>query len=244
MNTKLSNLVIGMTVIIMLLVSACGLKPIFGSGNLVTETHRVSGFEAVTVIGGGDLVILQDGTESVTIETDDNLMQFLVTDVRDGILELRLKGNGFDNILPTHLVFTVHIKNLTGLAAIGSWDINAETITTDNLNILGSGIIRVDIGTLTANTLTVTFSGTTAMDAAGQVTNQTITISGTGAYRTADLRSETADVRISGLVDTVLWVSNILTVSIKDAATVYYYGNPQTIVKTHGTSSVQQLGDK
>ncbi len=244
MNIKLSNLVIGMTVIIMFLVSACSLTPIFGSGNLVTETRQVSGFEAVVVSGRGDLVIIQDGTESVTVETDNNLMQFLVTDVRDGTLELRLKGNGFDNIQPTRLVFTVHVKNLTGVTSSGMWDVNAETITTDNLSIFGSGVGRVGIGTLTADTLAVTFSGTAAMYAAGQVTSQTITISGTGAYRAADLRSETADVRISGMVDTVLWVTNSLTVSIKDAATVHYYGTSKTIVKTHGASNIQQLGDK
>jgi len=51
MNVKLSKLVNGMTVIIMLLVSASGIAPIFGSGNLVTKTPQVSGFDEVAVTG-------------------------------------------------------------------------------------------------------------------------------------------------------------------------------------------------
>jgi hypothetical protein len=244
MSVKPFKLVTGMTVMIMLLVSACGIVPIFGSGNLVTETPQVSSFEAVAISGVGDLIVIQDGTESVTVETDDNLMQYLVTDVRDGTLELRLERKGVDNFRPTRLVFTVHIKKLTGVTASGTWNFTAEKINTDNLSIVGSGTGRVDICTLIADTLTVTLSGTTAMYATGQVTSQSITISGTGAYRTADLRSKTADVLVSGTGDAVLWATNFLTVSIQDAATVQYYGNPQTNIDTHGASSIQQQGDK
>ena len=50
MNVKHSKLVIEM-IIIMLLVSACGIAPVFGSGNLVTETRQVSGFDVVAVTG-------------------------------------------------------------------------------------------------------------------------------------------------------------------------------------------------
>ena len=66
MSVKPFKLVTGITVIIMLLVSACGIVPIFGSGNLITETRQVSSFEAVAVSGVGDLIVIQDGTESVT----------------------------------------------------------------------------------------------------------------------------------------------------------------------------------
>jgi hypothetical protein len=50
MNVNHSKIIIEM-IIIMLLVSACGIAPIFGSGNLVTETPQVSGFDEVAVTG-------------------------------------------------------------------------------------------------------------------------------------------------------------------------------------------------
>ena len=50
MNLKHSKLLIGMT-IILLFVSACVVAPVFGSGNFVTETSQVSGFDEVAVTG-------------------------------------------------------------------------------------------------------------------------------------------------------------------------------------------------
>ena len=110
-------------------------------------------------------------------------MQYLVTDVRDGTLELRLERKGVDNFRPTRLAFTVHIKKLTGVTASGTWNFTAEKINTDNLSIVGSGTGRVDIGTLIADRLTVTLSGAIEMYAAGQVTSQSITINGTGTVQ-------------------------------------------------------------
>ncbi|KAF0109076.1 MAG: hypothetical protein FD146_120 [Anaerolineaceae bacterium] len=240
MKTKLF---IGMTVL-MLLVSACGVAPVFGSGKVVTETRDVSGFDKVSVSGGGELVIIQDGTESVTVETDDNLMQYVVAEVRGGTLNLYLDNDGMSNFQPTRLVFTVHVKNLTGVTTSGAWDFTAAEIETDNLDISVSGTGSVDIGMLTANNLTVTFGGAGEMDAAGQVTSQSVTIGGTGEYRAADLKSETAEVKISGTGEATLWVTDSLTVDISGAGSVQYYGSPQTNINTSGAGDVQRLGDK
>jgi hypothetical protein len=106
MKTISSKLLVVLTAI-MLLVSACGIAPVFGSGKIVTETRQVSGFDKVSVSGGGELIIIQDGTESVTVETDDNLMQYLVAEVRGGTLDLYLEKDHMTNLRPSKLVFTV-----------------------------------------------------------------------------------------------------------------------------------------
>lgn len=244
MNSKPTKRVIAIFVVIMTLVNACGIVPVIGSGNLVTDTRQVSGFDKIEVRGDGDLVIIQDGTESITIETDDNLMQYVVANVQDGTLELRLDRNGMDNFRPTRLIFTVHVKELTGIAASGTWDIASEKIETGDLNITISGIGGVNIDRLTAKNLIVTFNGTCAIDATGQVTSQSITLSGTNAYRAKDLQSETTAIHISGTGDAILWVTDSLTVSLSSAGTVQYYGNPQTKIESSGAGSVQRLGDK
>jgi flagellar basal body-associated protein FliL len=57
MNTKLMKISLGLT-IILLLVSACGIIPTFGSRNLISESRNVSGFERVEVSGGGSMDII------------------------------------------------------------------------------------------------------------------------------------------------------------------------------------------
>ena len=243
MNTKLSKLVIAATVI-MLLVSACGVAPVFGSGKVITETRPVSGFDGVSVSGGGDLVIIQDGTESVSVETDDNLMQYVVAEVRNGTLDLYLDNQGLRNFQPTKLIFTVHVRDLTAVTTSGSWDFTSEKIDTDSLNIVLSGSGNINISDLTADNLSVMISGSGEMDAAGEVTDQDITVSGSGKIRLGDLLSETALINISGSGEATLWVTTSLTAEISGSGTVRYYGSPQTNINTSGSGDIQHLGEK
>ncbi|NTV37818.1 MAG: hypothetical protein HGA82_01265 [Anaerolineales bacterium] len=92
MNTKLFKIYLGMAVIL-LTIGACSFDfiPKQGSGNLVSETRQVSGFTAVDFSGAGEVEIIQDGTESITIETDDDVMEHVTTEVHGGTLYV-----GFD----------------------------------------------------------------------------------------------------------------------------------------------------
>ena len=81
MNTKILKTTIVMS-IVLLLVSACGMIPTIGSRNVISETRQVSGYDRVEVSGGGTLEIVQDGTESLTVETDDNMMPYVTSEVR------------------------------------------------------------------------------------------------------------------------------------------------------------------
>ena len=243
MNTKLFKTTLGFLTAL-LLVSACGMAPVYGSGKVVTERRDASGFDGVSVSGGGDLVIIQDGTESVSVETDDNLMQYVVAEVRGGTLNLYLDDQGLRNFQPTRLVFTVHVKDLTAVTTSGSWNFTSEKINTDRLNIVVSGSGSVNIGDLSADNLSVMISGSGEMDAAGAVTGQSVTVSGSGKFRAGGLRSETAQITISGSGEATLWVTASLTTDISGSGTVHYYGSPQTDINTSGSGNVQRLGDK
>ena len=50
-----------------------------GSGNVVTKERDVSGFDKVVVSGLGRVIVTQGDEESLTVETDDNLMQYIET---------------------------------------------------------------------------------------------------------------------------------------------------------------------
>src|SRR5690242_12646963 len=54
---------------------------VHGSGNVVTEARPVSGFDRVSVSGAGQLKVTQGDAESLTIETDDNLLPYIRSEV-------------------------------------------------------------------------------------------------------------------------------------------------------------------
>jgi hypothetical protein len=242
MNTKLLKATIGLTIVTML-ASACGLMPIFGSRNLISETRTVSGFDKVDVSGGGSLNIIQDGTESLTVETDDNMMQYITSQVRGGTLYLSLDSH-MQSVAPSALNFTVHVKDLSGINTSGSWDVTSAEIKGVNLAIVlsGSGKVRVDSMTLT--TLSVTSSGSGNVTVAGKTDSQTISISGSGKYTAGDLNSQSANITISGSGNVTVWATKTLTAHVSGSGEVSYYGSPQVSFDQSGSGSIHNLGTK
>jgi hypothetical protein len=243
MNAKNLKIFIGMAVIL-LLVSACGLIPSRGSGNLVSETRAVSGFEAVDFSGMGSVEIIQDGTESITIETDDDVMQYVTTEVVGGTLYVGLDFNGIASIVPTKMNVSLHVAALNEVVASGAWEVHSESLETDRLvaEISGAGNIRID--TLTADDLTIDISGTGEMEIGGEAASQQISLSGAGKYRGGDLQSETVAIDISGAGNASLWVTGTLDVNISGAGRVDYYGSPTVNFDQSGMGTVHNLGDK
>jgi hypothetical protein len=242
MNTKFLKATLGLT-IVMLLVSACGVIPTFGSRQIITESREVSGFDRVDVSGGGTLDIIQDGTEALTVETDDNMMEYITSEVRGGTLTLGMEF-GMRSLIPSRLHFTLHVKDLTGITTSGSWDVVSESIESGKLNIVISGSGKVTINSLTVEDLDTTVSGSGELDLSGEAKQQRLDISGSGKYLAGELRSLGANVSISGSGNVTVWATESLTAYVSGSGKVSYYGSPQVSFDQSGLGNIQNLGDK
>ncbi|MBN1872859.1 MAG: DUF2807 domain-containing protein, partial [Anaerolineae bacterium] len=60
-----------------------------GSGNVIEETRDVRDFSRVRLAGFGRLHIERGDTESLRIKAEDNLLQYITTEVKDGELDIR-----------------------------------------------------------------------------------------------------------------------------------------------------------
>ena len=242
MNTKLLKATLGLSIVIILL-SACGMVPTFGNRNLISETRAVSGYDRVNLSGGGTLDIVQDGTELVTIQTYDNMLKYVTSQVRGGTLYLGL-DSGIVSILPSALNITLHVKDMGGINTSGSWEVSSKSITATDLSIVisGSGKVQLDSATLTS--LSVTSSGSGDVTLAGKTTSQTISISGSGKYTAGDLSSQTTNVSISGSGNVTVWATDSLSVHVSGSGEVSYYGSPQVSSQQSGSGSIHNLGNK
>jgi hypothetical protein len=72
-----------------MLLAGCMFPEVQGSGNVVSETRTVSGFNSVELSGDGKLEIEQTGTESLTVTADDNILKLLKSEVSAGRLVLK-----------------------------------------------------------------------------------------------------------------------------------------------------------
>jgi hypothetical protein len=205
-----------------LLLSACNFVvpgAVVGSGKMASESRPVSGFTKVDLSGFGDMTIDVNGSESLTIEGDDNILPLIVTEVRGDTLHI-----GFKDRTPvqrvTRLSFKLTAKQLEGLTVSGAGDITANNIDTPRMEVATSGAGRISMS--------------------GKAAEEAITLTGAGSFEGENLLSETASVRTSGVGRAIVNASKTLDVNISGAGAVEYIGNPQVTKQISGVGSVQQ----
>lgn len=225
MKTYASKFIISGFLLVAIL-TACGvnlgsgnLTPVSGSGNVVTETRNVSGFDGVTITGAGNVLIDQSGTESLTLTTDDNLLQYIKTEVRGGKLVIEFtRGVVFGKV--QELTFKVGAKNLNSLQVDGAANVDGKNIATENLS--------------------VKLNGAGAITLSGKATAQDVALDGVGAYNGAELASQRAKVAQNGAGSAVVRVSDKLDAIISGLGSIEYIGNPQVTKNVSGVGTVQQ----
>jgi hypothetical protein len=217
---RLRGLVLGAaTLITVVAVSACdgGVFGVRGSGNVITESRDVSGFNEITLLGSGSVVVEVNGSESLTVEAEDNIMPLLKTEVRNGRLELSVESS----ISPTvEVKYTITAASLDGVSISGSGDVAATGIDAESFDVEISGSGRVE-PTGTADTLT-------------------LRISGSGRYDGEGLAASVGDVRVSGSGDAVVYVTEDLDVDVSGSGSVKYIGEPSLTTSISGSGDISR----
>ncbi|MFD2909525.1 head GIN domain-containing protein [Flavobacterium ardleyense] len=103
-----------------------------GNGTVVTEKRAIAeNFSKVIATAGINVNVTQGTSNQVEVETDDNLLKYVVTKVENGILTLKIEGNV--SFMST-ITVNVQANSFAGLKASGG-----ATISTKN-TLTGSAI--------------------------------------------------------------------------------------------------------
>jgi hypothetical protein len=266
MNNTRHTILLATIILATLVLSACSIgdgRTVRGSGNVVEETRAVSGVTGVNLATIGHLIIEVGDTESFRIEAEDNLMEYLETEVRSGGLRIGTQDRvNLRNTKPVNYYLTV--TGLEAIAISSSGDIQAPDLEAGqfSINISSSGDLEmgdleadtltakisssgdVTMGVLNADTLDVDISSSGNLDiAGGQVKTQNVTISSSGKYTARDLASAEADVRLSSDGSATIWVSDYLKANLSSSGDLRYRGNPTVDATTTSSGDVTQIGE-
>lgn len=210
---------------ITLLLTACGttinsnVETIRGSGNVITVERVVGNFTSIQVSMGADLVLTQGNGEALTLEADDNLMEYIQTDVQNGRLIITTPNNTSITTSQTVRVY-VTFDTLQAIEIFGSSNITAE-----NLNL---------------DALTITFSGSGSTWLTGTVNEQTINIWGQATINNFDLTSRNVTVDISGNGTINVNATDTLDVTVAGMGDVHYTGSPTVTENVSGSANITQ----
>lgn len=245
-NRKIAIAIFSLTALVL---SACRLPfldVVRGSGNLVTESREVSGFNQVRLDGAGRLVITQGKTEALEIEAEDNIIDELTSEVQGQTLVLGFQDQPWrTSVIPTQgITYTLTVIDLAGITFNGAGDLEMESLDTDALELGINGAGQIDLNQLSADSLTVKIIGTGTISIGGQVSSQTVTIDGAGNYQAGDLQTRSTEINIAGLGNGTVWATETLDITIDGSGSLNYYGTPKVTQEINGLGDINNRGEK
>lgn len=212
-----------------------------GSGKLQEQQRAVGRFNGVALNVPGTVELRIGNTESVTIETDDNLLPLIETVVENGTLRIRQSRRN-TNLRQTALKIVVYASNIERISVGGSGTVNASGLFADKLRFDVGGSGSIHAGQLDARLVSVAIGGSGNFSASGKTQQLTASIGGSGNIDAGRLAARDVQVSIGGSGEAEVWAKDQLAISIGGSGEVSYYGDPQISRSMQRSSSVKRLG--
>jgi len=219
--------------------SSCRFNCKRGSGNQVTENRSLAGFSEIEISGDYQVNIKQDSNYAVNITADDNLMQYVKTEVNGDRLKIHTSRN-ICNAGP--FIVNISLRELNFLRGSGAIKITSVgKITTKDLQLKLSGATKVNLD-LNADNVRTTGSGLTEINLRGQASSHVVEMSGSGTLNALGFVVAKYSIESSGISHCKINVLNELNINSSGASDVQYKGNPSTVNNNKaGASTLQKI---
>jgi Putative auto-transporter adhesin, head GIN domain len=189
------------------------------TSGVVSEPRDVSGFDEVELTGVGKLFIEQTGSESLSVEAEEDVLPKIRTEVENSRLRIGLGTNSIINTTKP-INYELSVKDLSALKVSGSGHVEAEDISADEL--------------------AVTMSGSGDVQISGKVGSQKVDISGSSDYKAEDLESARANVDVGGSGSALVNTSDELEAKVSGSGSIEYIGDPTVEQDVSGSGEVKK----
>lgn len=224
------------TLVLFLSLSLSTYAQVTGNGNIKEETRSLSGFSAIHASSGVDVILDQGGTEKVVVRSDENLLDYVITEVEGNTLVLKTKGSiRKAKALEVH----VTVKTLDRLEASSGSDV--ETRSKLSVNEL---VVKMSSGSdltmdIEANEMTCNLSSGSDANLSGKVGVLVAEASGGSDISAKKLDVTKCTIKATGGSDAVLHVTGELDLEARGASDIRYTGRPNVLSsKASGGSDI------
>lgn len=234
-----------LSVLLLIIVfSSCkylGGERIRGNGVIKTENRVAGSFNNIHISGNADVYVKQDSVFTIKVETDENLMEYLITEINGSTLEIRSKDK--TNLKPSKSIKVyVSGNGFNNFKASGACTIFSENTITNNagitIHLSGASDVKMNV---MAPSIDAKLSGAGNISLSGQTKDFKVGGSGSTDIRCFDLQSENTEVDLSGAGDAEVFASVKLDIHVSGAGDVKYKGNATVSKKISGAGSVRKV---
>lgn len=101
---------------LLFLLSCC--KPLVGTKKIVFQERIIPTYSQIKVLGNADIVLTEGNVGQITVETSENVLPYIATEVKEGTLVIKLKHYGV-NYVPKLRIHIPIDENFQKIAIVG-----------------------------------------------------------------------------------------------------------------------------
>jgi hypothetical protein len=208
-------------------------RSVTGNHNVVKKERTTDSFTGIKVSTGIDVYLKQGDEFSLAVEADENLHEYIITEVKNGILDIYTEAN-IRNADRKRVYVTM--KDITSLRSTSAGDIYGETpVKTDNLKLSASsaGDIKLEVY---ADNVDIDISSSGDITLSGEAATLNANLSSAGDLNAFNFKVKEAEVSVSSAGDADIYVTEKLNARASSAGDVNYKGDPK-FIDAHSSSA-------
>ena len=167
-----------------------------GSGKVIVEQRELASFNKISIAISGNVTMKQGEREAISIETDDNLQRYILTEVRNDTLFIRFSKEviNFQPSEPNRAF--LEFKELEGLETSGSADVKSDSLVREYMAIKLDGSGDIEIERMKVDCLL-------------------IDLSGSGSIRSEDVQTDYLDIALEGSGDVQIGILDTSEINVE-----------------------------
>ncbi|CAN1540759.1 Putative auto-transporter adhesin, head GIN domain containing protein [Flavobacteriaceae bacterium] len=212
-----------------------------GNGKIITEKRTTLGYDEIDVSGFFDVNLIAGKEGEISIQGEENLMQYIKVEVTGNVLKIYTEKNV--NISSNkEIILTVPFEQISYVSLSGSGDIKSKsTIESSKFSakLSGSGDLNLDVKTIEFE---ANLSGSGDVVLTGNSDSFISKISGSGDVDAVNLATKNANLTISGSGDMKVNCSQSLYARVSGSGDIAYKGNPEIKdTKVSGSGEISKM---
>lgn len=199
-----------------------------GSGNITTQTRPADqDFKNIEVSQGIKVNVEQADVKSISVETDDNLQEHIITKIENGVLIIKA-DKSYNSKSP---IVKVKMPIINGLSSSSGSEINSfKTLLSNNIKAEASSGSRINI-TIEADAITLETSSGSNIEASGKALKLETNSSSGSSIDAKELMANEVIAQTTSGSSTSVYPILKLDAKASSGSSIGYHKIPKTLSK-------------
>ncbi len=210
------------------------------SAQLLSSDAVFSGLHFESI---GEVIIVQGDTCGLKVKGGD-IRDRVKIEIRDDVLTITHKSDvadwgdlsRFRDI--GEIQYYVTLQDVKHIELKGAGNIRADQLAGESLRLVHAGVGEMALQGLNYKDLNTDLGGVGEVRLAGEVQTQFVELSGIGDFNAEELKSQQAEVSVSGAGSARVWVEGALTAGVSGAGSIQFRGHPEVTQSVSGLGSI------